>query len=154
MRQVTKTFNVYTFEDVKQNPELLQTVLEKHADFNVDHAWWIPVYEDAQIVGVTIEGFDGLFNLDSIDVEDLEHTANTIIANWGDTCNGATQAKNFLASDKSQVHIDKFEDDLTLVFKYLLSEHYDYLISEEGIIEALESNEYEFLEDGSIYTEN
>lgn len=154
MRQVTKTFNVYSFEDVKQNPELLQTVLEKHADFNTDHAWWLNVYEDAQQVGVEIQGFDEAFNIDSIDVEDLEYTANAIVANWGEKCNGVTQAKNFLASDRNQVHIDKFEDDLMLICKYLLSNEYDYLISEEGIINNLEANAFEFLEDGSIYTEN
>lgn len=44
----------------------------------------------------------------------------------------------------------KFIEDLCDDFYHDLKEEYDYLTSEEGILETLQINEYEFLEDGTI----
>jgi hypothetical protein len=47
MRTVITEEVVYSWEDVKNNAELLEVVLDKHRDINTQyHGWWDMVYED------------------------------------------------------------------------------------------------------------
>ena len=48
MRTIITEEVVYSWEDVKNNPELLEKALDKNRDINTDHGmdWWDMVYED------------------------------------------------------------------------------------------------------------
>jgi len=48
MRTVITEEVIYSWEDVKNNAELLEVVLDKNRDINIDHGmeWWDMVYED------------------------------------------------------------------------------------------------------------
>ena len=52
MRIQTKQYEVYTLDEV------LDKAIERQWDINVDHEWWETVYDDAEMVGITIESFD------------------------------------------------------------------------------------------------
>jgi len=46
MRTVITEEVVYSWEDVKNDAELLEVVLDKHRDINVNYDWWEWVYEE------------------------------------------------------------------------------------------------------------
>lgn len=46
MRIELEEVKVYSLEDIKSNPELLEKVIEKHRDINVYFDWWDFIYEN------------------------------------------------------------------------------------------------------------
>jgi hypothetical protein len=61
----TKEEIVYTFEELKNFPELKQKVLERYWDINIDHQWWECTYDyiheflkEALGIEVVVTGFD------------------------------------------------------------------------------------------------
>ena len=46
MRTIIKEEIIYSWEDVKNNPEFLEKVLDKHRDINIDYDWWDFIYDD------------------------------------------------------------------------------------------------------------
>jgi hypothetical protein len=46
MRTIITEEVVYSWEDVKNNPELLEKALGENRDINIDYNWWEWVYED------------------------------------------------------------------------------------------------------------
>jgi len=110
-----------------------------------------------------------------------EDVAKAIIANHGDTCETYKTAESFLAEyyekkaghetdldamspDETPLH-EEFEDtglygDMVNEFQHfiledyriLLTKEYEYLSSEETIIDTIKTNDYEFTEDGELYS--
>lgn len=60
MRTAIEEVKVYSIDDVKNNKELLEKVLNKHRDINVDFEWWDFIYEDFK------EHNDEYFDIDKI----------------------------------------------------------------------------------------
>lgn len=52
----TKTYNVYTFEEL--NDEQKEKAIMNLSDINVNHDWWEYMYSDAETIGLRITGFD------------------------------------------------------------------------------------------------
>lgn len=46
MRTIVKEEIIYSWEDVKNNPEFLEKVLDRHRDINTLDDWWDFVYDD------------------------------------------------------------------------------------------------------------
>jgi uncharacterized protein YqkB len=171
-----KETKVYTFSEL--NEDAKQQALENLADININHDWWEHIYFDAEKIGCEINGFDidrgndcNLeFQLTGFEI------ANKIVANHGEQCETYLTAKQFLfdhdnlvfqhsdgkntkvVAEDNEIDFDNDLDQLEGEFKHSLSEdyrimlshEYDYLTSEEAIIETIEANEYEFDEHGNV----
>ena len=94
-----------------------------------------------------------------------EDTAKTVLENHGKTCSSYTIASNFLSalsSLESQPENcdsltamdfleENFLEDMGAYYLNMLQSEYDYTTSDEAVTESLESNGYEFLENGARY---
>lgn len=93
MRQ--ETINIFTFEELSE--EAQQKVLQDYYDINVGYEWWEFTYEDAENVGVKIDGFDiGRGNNISGSIDDLETVCNKIIIEHGESTETAILALEYL----------------------------------------------------------
>lgn len=168
MRIQTKQYTVYTLDEVKDK------AIEKQWDINVDYEWWDCVYDDAEMVGITIESFDiDRSSYCNIKVSSCTETAHLIIDNHGACCDTYKLAEQFLA-DRDEI-VDTAEKDedgefadlydldgklediesefiqaLSEEYLIMLRHEYKYLTSPEAIEETLRLNEYEFYADGTI----
>lgn len=169
MKQIT----VYSFSELAEDVQ--DKVLEKFADINVDYDWYQSVYEDAEMVGLKITGFD-IYRRDiSIDfTRDAPFTAGKILAEHGEQCDTYKLAQAFEAdrdalvekhSDGVNLNVVDYENEyefdqecneleadflqsLGEAYLSMLEEQYEYLSSREAIVETIEINEYLFTKNG------
>ena len=169
----TKTINVYSFDELSD--EAKKKVLTKLYDINVSFDWWEFTYEDANNIGLKLEGFDidrgnyceGKF------LASAEETAHKIEKEHGETCETFKDAKAYLKERDqvidtapkdengdfvSEYELDEKLDELDSEFLKILCQdylimlrhEYEYQTSEEAIIETIRANEYEFDENGKL----
>lgn len=170
MRTYTITRTVYKYEELSDMAK--EKVLMDLSDGNVDCDWWDSTYEDAATIGLNIIEFDlvrgrsckGLWMMDALDM------AEAIIKNHGDACETHKDAMAFL-HDLAEAWMEHDEEgfeygyDETSDFEgasedfrqvilddywKILKEEYEYLTSEEAILETIEANDYEFTAEGRI----
>lgn len=163
---------VYTFDELSDDAK--QKAINSLNGINVDHNWWEFIYGDAEEIGLKITSFDldrnrhadGHFTLSAAEV-----MAN-IFANYGEDCRAHKTAKAFeedwqpLFNEYMDESSDKYEDSETecdlndLEFDFLkslledysiiLKNGYEYLQSDESVIESIVANQYEFTEKGEL----
>lgn len=175
MRTDTVKTKVYQFSELID--EAKETAFEKLYDINVDYEWWDSIYDDAENIGIKITEFDidrgsycrGDFILDAEDV------ANKIIENHGKSCETWNTANEFIAvfeqGKKDHESANDYDPDYELFiesgyyeeiivefrlsiledYRIILQKQFEYLTSEEAIIDTIEANEYEFTADGKLY---
>jgi len=175
MRTVTEHTKVYPFEELSEDGQ--DKAIELLHDLNVSFEWWDLTYEDAANIGLKITEFDidrGSFCHGDW-TEDAEDVARLIIEQHGEACETHKDAKAFqeeldmlekeyFANPDYDPEYKDFEDSdnytsaclefLRTVcedYRIMLQKGYEYLTSEEKIIEAIKANEYEFTEDGKIF---
>ena len=174
MRIDIKKTSVYSFDELSD--DVKQTAIERFANINTDFEWWNCIYEDAANVGITLTEFDpGRSSYCHGDIDDAEETANKILKEHGASCETYMTAQQFMIDtqsaretfEKSKNDDPKYEefedtgelDDLIFMFedsiledyRIMLQKEYEYLTSEETIIETIEANKYEFTVDGRLY---
>lgn len=185
MKQRVTIETLYKFDELSE--EAKERAVERLYDINVDYEWWDGVYDDAELIGCKIKGFD-IGRGQSIDFQIFghEHTANAILKNHGEVCETYQLAAAFLLSYKvADTNEDKytaklndapydseeeslywaaseyweerlkdleeeFERELAEEYLSMLRREYEYLTSEEAIIETIQANEYDFTEDGQL----
>lgn len=165
MREVS--LKVYSFNELSE--EARERVLRDVNDINLDYEWYQYICDDALVIGLEIESFD-IYNR-SINGKLMTPFSNSISAvfkNHGLETRTHEIAKFYLK--EFEILLDKTENEReldleeeleeleenykrSLLREYLniLSKEYDYLISEEAIIETINANNYEFTVDGKIY---
>ena len=175
MRIDIKKTEVYPFDELTD--EAKETAIQNLADINVNYEWWEFIYEDAANVGIKITKFDlgrGSYCQGDF-IENAEEAAKKIIAEHGESCDTYKTAMKFLvafelAKKNYEISVDYDTDDaefddtgeyeeLVDEFSWLILEdyrinlqhEYEYLTSEEAIIETIEANDYEFTADGKLY---
>ena len=153
------TTKVYPFDELSDDAK--ETAIECLSEINVDYEWWDSIFDDAAQVGIKIEEFD-------IDrsafchgiIEDIEETVNLIVESHGDMCETYKTAKAFIdaiprnedATDDDYNDIDnEFRLSILEDYRIIFQKEYEYLTSEEAIIETIKANEYEFTADGKLY---
>jgi hypothetical protein len=151
MRQ--QIINLYQFYELSDDAK--EIVLQDLSDINVDHFdWWDSIYEDAKNIGLKLTGFGfgrGRY-CNGEWIGDPTEVAENIIREHGVDCETYKHAEAFLkGEDDSILSNDYFLHDLLEDYRLMLQEEYEYLISEEAIIEAIEANDYEFTEDGRLF---
>lgn len=175
MRTVTK--NIYEFSELSEPAK--QKAVQNHSDINTNDSWWDSIYSDAKEIGLKIESFDldrSRHATGELINSHLE-VISAIKENHGDVCDTYKLAIEYdrkwieLVSKHSDgTTLDKvteeqesdfdqeadelefeFEKELLECYSIILQKEYEYLYSEEAIIETIEANEYEFDEQGNIY---
>jgi len=172
----TVTINIYQFSELTD--EAKENAIKKLCDINVASDWWNSTYEDAAQVNLKIKGFDidrGSY-VKAEFIESANNTAELILMNHGESCETYKTAKTFLqdwnnlvskysdgvktdvVTEDNEYDFDNEADDLENEFlesisedyRIILSKQYDYLTSEDAIIETIEANDYYFTEDGKL----
>ena len=175
MREDTVITKVYPFDELSD--EAKKTAITNMYNVNVDYEWWDSTYEDAVMIGLVIEGFN--IDRDAFCrgkwTEDAEDTARLILENHGVPCEthkDAREFKNavsvagsvfedaddfdpeyeeFTESDEYQELCEEFQQTICEDYRIILQKEYEYLTSEEQVIDAIKANEYEFTADGRLY---
>lgn len=171
----TITINLYKFQELKK--EAKQTALVSLSDINIDFDWWFCTYEDALNIGLEVTGFENNVWLRGKFTDTETAAAEKIIKEHGKDCQTYKTAKSFLDSwaklvakysdgqekdrvtEANEQEFDEKADILEALFlKDLCSDYlkilgidYEYQISDEGIIETINANNYDFTEDGKQY---
>jgi len=174
MRTVTKETTLYKFDELSESAK--ETAINSLRDVNVCDDWWEFVYDDAENIGLKIDGFgierdrhaNGSF------IQDANLCASRIVESHGEMCETYKTAKAFLSdwaelvtkysdgintdevAEGNEYEFDQGADELEKEFlKSLLEDYaislekeYEYLTSDEAILSFIESMEYEFTEDG------
>lgn len=168
MRKEIREYEVYEFKELSK--EAKEKALERFQDINVDYDWWEHIYDDANAIGLKLEGFDLYRREISGELtESIGRVIANIFANHGETCGTYEIAKRyekklipFTVLESMEIEDMDNEDEMEeltkefrkeLLQKYLsiLQNEYEYLTSEETVVEAIEANEYEFTKDGKLF---
>jgi myo-inositol catabolism protein IolC len=167
-----KTIEIKLYKFSELSEEAKQKAIEKHYDINVDYDWWQNTYEDARQIGLKITSFDldrnrhakGEFLLSACEV------AQNILNEHGESCQTYKTAQSFMEdwqpvfndymneesenyeSRELEGEMQEMEDDflksLCEDYSIMLQNEYEYLYSDEAIIETIEANDYDFTENG------
>lgn len=170
-----KETKVYPFDELSD--ESKEKAIEGLYDINLFYEWWEGVFEDALSARLKLTEFDidrasychGEF------VEYAKETADAIIENHGESCETYKTAEGYAAEcaklwqkypvkldvdgddenewdrEKAQEELDdEFLKSILEDYRITLQKEYEYLGSEDAIIETIEANEYEFTEDGKL----
>lgn len=172
----TKTIILYSFDELSEEGK--KKALSNLWDLNVMHEWWDYIYNDAKRIGLEITGFDidrrnhceGKF------IKDAEQVCELILKEHGQECETYKTAQTFLedkgklvtkysdgvntdhVSEDNEYDFDRDCDELEKEFlkslcedyRIILRKEYEYLTSEEQIIESIKSNDYTFTENGKL----
>lgn len=166
MRTSTKT--IYTFDELSEDAK------EKARDWfragYPDYEWWESTYEDAERIGLKLTSFDLGHNRHAMGCIETSapECAESIKAKHGPDCETYKTAVAYLtelaklgdAAPERDDLIEKWEDERERIddefersiledYSIILQKEYEYLLSDECIDETIQSNEYEFYEDGS-----
>lgn len=168
---------VYKFDEL--TAEAKNKAISQFSDINIDHDWYQFTYEDAAQIGLKITSFDiDRGNYCKGEFTDSAYkVANNIKENHGETCESYKTAIAFIAewdalvakysngidtskvAEDNEYEFDAQADDIEREFlksicedyRIILSNEYNYLTSNEAIIETIRSNEYEFTKDGKQF---
>ena len=169
-----KETKVYQFSELSDKAK--ESAVNNMANINIDYEWWENTFYDAEHTALLrITSFDTDRDCSGDFIEYAEDTAKKIIAEHGEQCETYQTATNYLkeCAELQQQYPEKLDEDLDDLNKYtreqareeiddeflksiledywiILRKEYEYLSSEEAIIETIEANEYEFTEDGEI----
>lgn len=163
MKTLIKEINIYKFDELSD--EAKEHAIEKLYDLNLYYDWWDYITDDAKDIGLTLIEFDidrGYIDLEFH--EEPKEVAYLIIKNHGKQCETYKDAVNYLVERHSikkkivkpidytyEENRDDFLKELSGSYLNLLRSQYEYLTSEEAIIETIESMDYDFTEDGELY---
>lgn len=169
----TVEMKVFTFDELSEKAK--EKAIGNLRHINVDYNWWEFVYEDAKNVGLKIESFDLDRNLHCVisPYVSAVECAENILNQHGETCSTYQIAEAFLESyqepfsrymdessddyesseleDELMYLEEEFLNDMSNEYASILQREYEYLYSDEAIVETIRANEYEFTEDGELF---
>jgi len=145
----TETIKIYKFNELPE--ETKQKAIENLRYINVDYRWWDFIYDDAESIGLNITEFDE-YRIKGYIIESGEDTAINILREHGKETDTYNTAREFVTDlGVSDEREDEFLYALLEDYRVMLNKEYEYLTSEEAIIETIKINDYEFTADGKIY---
>ena len=170
-----KETKVYPFDELSD--EAKEKAVERLCDINVDYEWWDFTYDDAETVKLKLTEFDlgsGSYCRGDF-IEYAKDTADAIIENHSENCETRQTAEEFIVdsaklcikypfspavdgddvneTDRTREQGDVNDDFLKSIledYRIILQKEYEYLTSEDAIIEMIKANEYEFTADGVL----
>lgn len=170
-----KKTKVYLFGELSDDAK--EKAVAGLCDINVFHDWWESTYEDAETVKLKLTEFDidrGNYCRGEF-IEYAKDTADAIINEHGPDCETYKTAGEYMNGcdllgqeypvkldddeyDENENDRDHEQSELDVEFlkailedyRIILQKEYEYMTSEDAIIETIKANEYEFTEDGKI----
>jgi len=170
----TKTINLYEFDELSDKAK--EKAINSLLDINVSHEWWEWTYEDAKNIGLIITSFD----IDSYCKGNLEvslsECCDLIFKNHPELCDTYTDAMDYEkrwgelvkkysdgvntdeVAEGNEYDFDNEANELESEFtralledyRIILRKEYEYLTSNQAIIETIKANEYTFTENGKL----
>lgn len=159
----TKTYKVYKFNELSN--EAKENAVSKLYDLNVDGEWWENTYYDAEhTANLQLTSFDIERDCSGNFIDYPEDTAKKIMSEHGKNCDTLLTAREYQANYTriEEEYTDlKFTTEINALnneflksiledYRVILQKEYEYLTSEEAIIETIGANDYDFTEDGVI----
>lgn len=160
----TKSYQVYEFDELSD--EAKEKAIQNLADINVDRDWWDSVYYDAENIGLKITSFvlDRSRHAEGKFILPVYTVIQKILDDHGESCETyktALQFKDVLTEEKQYdeegyvpVEYEEAEEEflksLLEDYSIMLQKEYEYLTSDEAIVETIQANDYEFTEDGKL----
>lgn len=168
----TKTITLYSFDEL--NEEQKQKAIDNLRDINVDYPDWSNIDYDSELIGLKIiELQDHRPNKGEF-ITSAKDCANAILKEHGEQCETYKTAKSFLdeylplekewtdnedndgfpfeyenqACELSEEFLKSLLED----YRIMQNKDYEYLTSDESIIETIKANEYLFNANGKIET--
>jgi hypothetical protein len=151
-RMRTEAIAIYKYDELSDEGK--EKALEGLYDLNVDYEWWQFVYEDAEMVGIEISEFDIDYStIKGLLTMGVHESAQAIIDNHGRACDTHKLALDYYRQKRRFSPYDREEWNRALLEEYLviLKKEFEYLTSEEAIVETIRANDYEFTEDGKLH---
>jgi hypothetical protein len=150
---------LYEFSELSEAAK--ERAIERFRDFNVDYEWWSSSYDGMAECGVVIHEFDTYRGTIRSVIDDKYETAKSVISDWGETMGLHVLSKQFLLDREALVEkygddadLDNLESeyhhDINQEMLKMLREEYEYLTSDEAVINSIEINNYEFTEKGTL----
>ena len=169
----------YSFDELSDKAK--ETAIQELYDINVDHGWWQFVYDDAEDIGLKLTEFDldrhrhakGEFMDKAVNV------AERIKQDHGKDTDTYKTANDFLvtaapilkiieeneepsdgeynydilhdAEEEFENAVKEFLRSLLEDYSIILQKEYEYLTSEEVIIDTIRANDYDFTENGKLF---
>ena len=172
----TRTINIYSFNELSEQAK--ENAINNLCGVGVDYEWWDSIYDDANTIGLKITSFDvdrrkqakGELTcsmnecIDKIISHHGENTDTYMLAmsyrdKWDDLVLTHSDGENTnVVSEENEYEFDREADeleedflkDLCEEYASILQREYEYMLSDEYIIEMIEANEYEFDEKGNL----
>jgi len=151
----------YQFQELDEQTK--EKAIDNYRYVSVEHdSWWDFIKEDLTSVGIELRSFDidrGSFA--EIHLEDFYETCELILKWHGEKCGTHKIAERYI-KEYNEIHQHIHDDDAIecLDEEYqkefseevlsMLRREYEYMTSDEYVIEMFEANEYEFTEEGKL----
>jgi len=155
----TLEITAYTFDELSYTAK--EVAIFNNRDINTNDNWWEWTYQDAENFGIRITSFDVYYRNMTIELTiDPLDVANNILNECGPTSDLYSFAEVYVSAYNKLVvtgnDTDEKLEELASVFKHalrreylnILTREFEYLESDEAVIEALMANMCEFTEDG------
>lgn len=147
----TIKINIYEFDELGEQAK--SKALTDYVYFNFQDDWWRNIYEDAERVYLKLNGFDidrGAY-CNGEWMVDAGKSANAIIAEHGDGTATYLLAKAYLQKlNATEDEQDNFLINLLTEYHQMLVREYDYLSSDDAIIDAFNDSDQLFTGDGQL----
>lgn len=141
----TIEIQAYKFNELDEQTKL--QVVKDNIHINVEFDWWDCTYETLRECGIKVNSFDTGRN-NSCEISFLITTyevATNIVDTFGEAMDIVLYAKKFI---KGKYSFEYFKRRLESEILNWLRDEYEYLTSEEAIIETIEANDIEFTKEG------
>ena len=167
----------YTFDELSDDAK--ENAVNNLREINVEHDWWDCTYETFRELGIRIEHFDlGRRSEIGIDLIETHHeVATNIIGTFGE--NGLKANAEYFIEQRDKLvkelgegdeiagysvkegNEEEFDERVETIEEYYFNGlkrdilhwlrcEFEYLMSDEAIIDTIEANEYEFTKDGKL----
>jgi hypothetical protein len=168
---------VYEFHELSEQAK--ENAVNNIREINVEHDWWDCTYETFRELGIRIEHFDlGRRSEIGIDLIETHHEiAINVIGTFGENSlkqnaeyfieqrdnlvkelGDGDEIAGYSVREGNEVEFDLrvetieeyYFEQLKIDILHWLRCEFEYLISDEAIIETIEANEYEFTKEGTL----
>lgn len=179
-RDITWNFKVYKFEELSDEAKE-RALEDNRYVLVEDYAWYDSIYDEADMIGIEIEEFNLYRRYIKIRLNtSVLNSVESAMQWFGESTEeyklaksyydaimklaDSDEVKEYLEEDPdddaydaiynlglSDEFYDEYVNDMKRVFLKMLEDTYDYLISDEAIIEYFDINDYEFFENGKVF---
>ena len=147
-----RTIEIKIFKFDELSSEAKGHAVEQLSDINVsDMIWWEFICDDAKDIGLDIVEFDLYSNRYKIKpIYDFSKIKELILKNHGKETETYKIAHQCDLRNFNQKH--NMIQGLKKAYIKMLDNEYEYLTGEPAIIETIKANDYEFYENGKLYS--